>query len=406
MICQKCGNYMPDGYNQCGYCGSIFYTQPPQQNNFNKKKSNIQIYIICILSVLVCLFLGLAIGTFAKNIREDDIYFEEEVEKKIEKSDKDDKLEKNDENVEPEIYDKSKKKEKSSIKSGYSTDIKHDNYYSNQNISNEEEARELIVRDSVSQKSSDYDEELLEIENRIINNYKITAVNMEGIDIELAREIEDVVGYIYNKYPTARKYLTNLTLINTTLRENYIAVFIGVNPFADTIDNMSINKTLIGLNSRYFLNTNKLENSTKEAAKVGHFPKNAKGASTVAHEFGHYLSFLTAMKNSGMESVLLVDDTDYMQLYNLFQCWNEGDNSLDIIEEAYANYKNKYNEDISLLEFRSSISQYAVTKDDNGNYIYDETISEAFHDCYLNGQNAAKASKEVVAVLEKEIQKL
>jgi len=107
-----------------------------------------------------------------------------------------------------------------------------------------------------------------------------------------------------------------------------------------------------------------------------------------------------------MESVLLVDDTDYMQLYNLFQCWNEGDNSLDIIEEAYANYKNKYNEDISLLEFRSSISQYAVTKDDNGNYIYDETISEAFHDCYLNGQNAAKASKEVVAVLEKEIQKL
>jgi len=394
MICQKCGNYVPDNYNQCMYCGNILYTQPLYKNDYNKKKSNIQIYIICILSIFVCLIFSLALGTFAKNILEANIFFEDEVEN-VNKNDQS-------ENIDEVIV----KKDTNKSNLSYSTKVKHDNYYFNQNIVNEEEAKELIIKDSINQKSSDYDKELLAIENRIINNYKITAVNMEGIDIELAKEIEDVVGYIYNKYPTARKYLTNLTLTNTTIREGYIAVFIGVSPFAETVDNMSVNKTIIGLNSRYFLDAARLENSTKEAAKVGHFPKNANSSSTVSHEFGHYLSFLTTMNKYDMESVLLVDDNDYIKLYKLIQDWNKGENSLKIIEEAYANYKKKYDENITFLEFRSSISQYAVAKDNDGNYIYDETISEAFHDCYLNGDNAAKASREVVSVLEKELKKL
>ena len=42
----------------------------------------------------------------------------------------------------------------------------------------------------------------------------------------------------------------------------------------------------------------------------------------------------------------------------------------------------------------------------DGNYIYDETISESFHDYYLNGNNASKASLEIVAVLKTHLDRL
>ena len=53
--------------------------------------------------------------------------------------------------------------------------------------------------------------------------------------------------------------------------------------------------------------------------------------------------------------------------------------------------------------FRSNISEYALAKDNEGNYIYDETIAEAFHDIYLNGNNANEESKYIVDVLKEKI---
>ena len=54
---------------------------------------------------------------------------------------------------------------------------------------------------------------------------------------------------------------------------------------------------------------------------------------------------------------------------------------------------------IPLDEWRATISDYAVTKNNDGEYIYDETIAEAFHDCYLNGSNAKPASRMIMKVL-------
>ena len=53
----------------------------------------------------------------------------------------------------------------------------------------------------------------------------------------------------------------------------------------------------------------------------------------------------------------------------------------------------------SFDDFRSSISGYAMAKDNSGNYIYDETIAEAFHDVYINGDLAKPASNYIVKVL-------
>ena len=82
----------------------------------------------------------------------------------------------------------------------------------------------------------------------------------------------------------------------------------------------------------------------------------------------------------------------------------KGEFSLLMIEEAYNNYKKDTNTTLTIDEWRATISNYAVARDQNGEYIYDETIAEAFHDVYLNGDNAKEASKYIISVLKKHLE--
>jgi len=77
---------------------------------------------------------------------------------------------------------------------------------------------------------------------------------------------------------------------------------------------------------------------------------------------------------------------------------------LTMIKEAYENCKKDTNTTLEFDEWRATISSYAVAKDNNGDYIYDETIAEGFHDVYLNGDNAKEASKYVVNVLKERLE--
>ena len=158
------------------------------------------------------------------------------------------------------------------------------------------------------------------------------------------------------------------------------------------------------LNTTYFLNPTRLEASVTDGSNSGHFPPNATMYSPVAHELGHYLSFLAMMRHYDVESILLIDNNNIDELYELYNDFGNGDFSLAMIEEAYNNYKKDTNTTLSLDEWRATISSYAVAKDNSGNYIYDETIAEGFHDVYLNGENAKDASKYVVDVLKKKLE--
>ena len=131
----------------------------------------------------------------------------------------------------------------------------------------------------------------------------------------------------------------------------------------------------------------------------GHFPPNATPYSPLAHEFGHYLSFLVQCRNYNLKELFYFDGRQEDGLYDLIMDWNQGVGSQAIIEEARKNYIALYGE-INSYDFRSSISKYAVFIDENKNYVYDETIAEAFHDYYINGEQAAKASLEIVKVLK------
>lgn len=293
-----------------------------------------------------------------------------------------------------------------SIKKGkYSTSIIYDNTYSGVSISNNADAYKLIEKDSVQQKNN-CPSEIKTIENDIISKYGITAVNLCEMDVNFAKEIENVIKTIYEEYPSARGYITNLSLANVSMSDGYIAAFMPVFNFATSSSSSTypwVIKTQVLLNTSYFLNTERLQTSVTDGSNAGHFPPNATMYSPVAHEFGHYLSFLALMKNYDINSILLVDSNNVNVFYDIYSDFGEGKFSLQMIKEAYENYKKDTNTSMTMDEWRGTISKYALAKDNSGNYIYDETIAESFHDVYLNGDNAKDASKYVIKVLKSKL---
>ena len=283
----------------------------------------------------------------------------------------------------------------------YQTSIVHDNQYFKQiELSNKQEVLDLIKYDSNKQKSK-CSSNILAIENNIISNYGITAVNLCEMDTDFAIELEKVVAYIYNNFPNARNHMTNMTLPNLT-NGNCIVSFMPIFTFITSRNTTNYPvgiKAQILLNTKYFLNPSKVANSASYGASTGYFPRNAVRSSTVAHEFGHYLSYVALLKHYGVGDMTFVPSSKINQMYAVYNDFNDGVFSKQMIQEAYNVFCVDTGSEMGFDNFRGSISAYAIAKDGTGKYIYDETIAEAFHDVYLNGNNAKAASKYVFNVL-------
>lgn len=285
------------------------------------------------------------------------------------------------------------------------TAVVSDNIYKDATLNDRSDAVNLIVSDSDLQKEKCSDEEIKKIERRLEVKHKIIAVNLCEMDVDFALELEKTIDKVFNDFPTIKGYLTNVTLTNPDENTNYIAAFTATQLFAtsNTIDTYPhAYKMVMNLNTMYFLDPTYLEDTVRESSLSGYFPKGASRSSVVAHEFGHYVSFVSLLRSTFLDDTLLLTKDNYQRYLDLVNSWNRGDFSKKIITEAYNNYKKanpKVN--ISEYEFRASISTYAVATDVEGNYIYDETIAEAFHDNYLNGDNAKPASREIIKVLKK-----
>ena len=100
----------------------------------------------------------------------------------------------------------------------------------------------------------------------------------------------------------------------------------------------------------------------------------------------------------------MLEDEKLDAYYNIYRDFKESTFSKKMLDEAYKNYVKDYN-DIDFDIWRGKISQYALAKDDSGDYLYDETVAEAFHDVYLNGNQASIPSKYIVDVLKKYIER-
>lgn len=385
MYCNKCGDPIEPNERFCNKCGNPLEVEPPNESyippkpNDNKK----MILIGVIIGAVGCLLLFIAYAL----INTKNSYFFQ--------------IDKNKNKPEDvQTVDNKPKRGK------YETAIITDNTYSGVKIKGSKDAYSLIEKDSTSQKDN-CPKEIKKVEDEIISKYGITAVNLCEMDVGFAKELGNVFKVIYEEYPSVRGYITNLTLINGTMSDNYIAAFMPVFNFA-TSDSTStypwVIKTQVLLNTSYFLNPERLDSSVKEGSSSGHFPKNATIYSPVAHELGHYLSFLAMMNNYKLDSILLIDNDNINTFYDLYADFAKGDHSLSMIKEAYDNYKRDNNTTMTLDEWRGTISKYALAKNNRGEYIYDETVAESFHDVYLNKNNASDASKYVVAVLKKRLE--
>lgn len=403
MYCNKCGNEVNPNQQYCNRCRSrIFYDD---QNNINEViydstqydindnvvNNNRNIIIIIITIVIVVMIVGGMVIYLMKSDNKSNYYFNDELIGENEQT----------------ATVQSNTNPTTTTTGKYKTAIITDNVYSGISVKNIEEANKLISQDSVNQKQSNYSKEIIKIENDIIQKYSITAVNLKEMDVDFAKELENVIKNIYTEYPSARGYLTNLTLTNLDMSEaGVIALFRPIFMFGTSNTSSTrpwVIKTQVQLNAKYFLNPERIDVAVDTSSKAGHFPKNATKYSPVAHEFGHYLSFIALLNHYNTESIVVVNDNQVQNYYDIFKSFGNGTFSKVMLDEAYENYK-KDNGYIDFDEWRGQISGYALAKDDAGNYIYDETIAEAFHDVYLNNNNANKVSKYIVEVLKKYIE--
>lgn len=398
MFCNKCGNKVEPNQQYCNKCGNkltynnfqekIDYNKINYSNNCNISSNKSLTITFVIMVIFAIILVGIVIYfIFNNNIK--DYYLDDEF--------ADNRTESTTNNSNNNTQTKGK----------YKTDIITDNVYYGINVNSVEDANNLIIQDSVNQKKSDYSEEIIQIENSIIENYDITAVNLKEMDVEFAKELENVIKNIYTNYPNARGYLTNLTLTNLNMSQmGTIALFRPIFMFGRSDTDTTrpwVIKTQVELNSAYFLNPERIEAAIEASTKAGHFPPNATKYSPVAHELGHYLSFIALLNNHNIDSVLIIKDNQQNAFYEIINDFNKGTFSKKMLDEAYQNYIAD-NGNINFDEWRGQISEYALAKDDSGEYIYDETIAEAFHDVYLNGEDANIVSKYIVEVLKKYIE--
>ena len=415
MFCPKCGNYVEKRLKYCSKCGtflgeSINNMSPLKQNNNVNNSNQYLSYVvpnvnqhddnISINNRKKMIFVGIVSGIFLLVVIVLIVVFFVDGSNYYFSSSENYNNKNNTTDIEKDDKDNSKRGK-------YQTIIITDNTYSGIKISSNIDAYKLIERDSISQKNQ-CPNEIKKVEDEIIEKYNITAVNLCEMDVEFARELENVFEVIYRDYPSARGHITNLTLRNTNMLSEggVIAAFMPIFNFATSDSNSSypwVIKTQVLLSSQFFLNKSKLEASAKDGSSSGHFPPNSTIYSPVAHELGHYLSFLAMMNYYKLYSILLINNSNIDTLYKLYSDFEEGNYSLSMINEAYENYKKDTGTTINLDEWRGTISKYALAKDNNGEYIYDETIAEAFHDVYLNNDNAKDASKYIVKVLKEKL---
>ena len=384
MYCNNCGNKVDINQKYCNKCGNFLsYNISSTNKKIQFKKRNSLIISIVIVIIVIVIILRLFDGII-NLVKGQDYYFPTEGNTN----------ETQQGNVEPVENKKGK----------YKTAIITDNVYSGISVNSIQDAKKLIVEDSVNQKQSDYPKEIIDAENSIINKYGITAVNLREMDKEYVEELEKVVGRIYSDFPSARGYLTNLTLTNIDMRQaGIIALFMPSFIFGTSDTDTSrpwVIKSQIQLNAKFFLNPEKIDISVETSSKSGHFPPNATRYSPLAHEFGHYLSFIALLNNYYTNSLIIIEDNKLQNYYDIMHDFSKGTFSKKMLDEAYQNYL-KDNSYIDFDKWRGNISNYALSKDEQGDYIYDETIAEAFHDTYLNGNNANKVSKYIVDVLKK-----
>ena len=292
---------------------------------------------------------------------------------------------------------------------GYNTSLmKTDNKYSKKNINNYGEAIEIIKKDFSQQDIYCFNDiDVRSIASKIEDNYLIPSVSFCDMSIEETNKVKSVIDKMYLLFPNIKGALTNITITNASTKSEYIARFQPMYQFVNINENINsynkVNKTQILINSYYFLNEDIMNNSVESVVGKNWYVEDANWESTIAHEYGHYISFVSLLRKYGIENITLVTKDNKDIIDTILDEFNSGRYSTSLLEESLNKYNNKYKSNISLKDYACSISKYACVEDKNNNLIADETIAEAIHDYYLHGNNMKSESKEIIEVIKSKL---
>ena len=235
-------------------------------------------------------------------------------------------------------------------------------------------------------------------------NFSIPSVSFCDAPYDVTLKLKDVISKMYSLFPNIQGSLTNITITNASSSSEYIAYFQPLYQFVNINEDINlynkVNKTQILLNSYYFLNKEMLESNLENVVGDNWYVNGATWESTIAHELGHYISFVLLLKENGMSNITFETPTSQTQIQSIIEIFNSGTHSNQIVNEALLNFNSKYNLNYDIDNFASTISKYASTKDKIGNVIADETIAEAIHDYYLHGSSMKDSSREIVNVIK------
>ena len=191
MYCGRCGKPNREGAIYCQHCGAKIII--PKQKEKSGAAKFVIIGIILILTIILT-----TIGIIAA-INSDNVYFSDDDYDRVATRDKKKGFDYDDDDddnsgVNPSGGFSNSGNSGSSGTRKTKTDIVVDHYYY-VDLPNAKAADDLIVKDSVEQKGNTADE-IKKIENEIINNYKVKAVNLGEMDVDTARGIANAFKYI------------------------------------------------------------------------------------------------------------------------------------------------------------------------------------------------------------------
>ena len=289
---------------------------------------------------------------------------------------------------------------------GYNTSIiKTDNIYNKEIINSYEEAINFLKSDLNNQSWKCLHEvETNQLQYKLETNNLIPVVSFCDISHKEVEKITSVISDMYVLFPNIKGALTNISITNATTNSEYIArfqpMFQFTNPNEDINQYNKINKTQILLNSYYFLNEKIMSAPVSNVTGENWYVKDATWESTIAHELGHYISFIILLKENNLENITFVTPENESKINEVLSKFDSGNFSTSLLSEALTNYNIKYDTDLDLNSFALTISNYAGAKDKEDKLIADETIAEAIHDYYLHRDNCAKSSYEIVNIIK------
>lgn len=291
---------------------------------------------------------------------------------------------------------------------GYNTSIiKTDNKYNNSSINSYEEATSFIKKDFQEQSwLCEKNIDISKIEYELEENFNIPSVSFCDASYEVSKKLYTVITKMYNLFPNIKGSLTNITITNAKTSQ-YIAYFQPMYQFVNVKEDINyynkINKTQILLNSYYFLNDEILNTNLDSIVGENWYVNGATWESTIAHELGHYISFIILLKEHNLENITYETKENYKEIENVINIFNQKTHSTEIVNEALANYNYKYNLDYDKYIFAQTISKYASSKDENGNLLADEVIAEAIHDYYLHNEEMKNSSREIIEIIKNKL---